>query len=142
MTLLDEKGRVKRYFESITWAQIEPHSTQKKGRSCKSCHQNPKALGLGYGKILFKDGKVLFEALEKPITKERNINLSQIVNPEGESLVKFNKSGMRGFNKEEIIRILRVGLCLNCHEENSAIFKHWKKNINCPKFKGLTFKLN
>ncbi|MEZ0344552.1 MAG: hypothetical protein ABWJ99_07115 [Caldimicrobium sp.] len=120
---------------------MEPHSTQKKGRTCESCHQNPKALGLGYGKISLKDGKILFEALEKPQTKNKKVRLSQIVNLQGETLIKFNRKGMRGFNQEEIIRILRVGFCLNCHKENSPIFKHWKRNIVCPKFPEI-FKAN
>ena len=134
MTLLDKKGEPKKYFESITWAHIEPHSTQKKGRSCKSCHQNPKALGLGYGQIILNHGQISFYALEKPITQKENISLSQIVDLEGRTLVKFNRREMRGFTKEELKRILRVGLCLNCHEETSSLFKRWKKDIFCSKF--------
>ena len=134
VTLLDKKGEPKKYFESITWAHIEPHSTQKKGRSCKSCHQNPKALGLGYGQIILNHKQISFHALEKPITQKENISLSQIVDLEGRTLVKFNRREMRGFTKEELKRILRVGLCLNCHEETSSFFRRWKKDIFCPKY--------
>ncbi|BAU23357.1 hypothetical protein THC_0973 [Caldimicrobium thiodismutans] len=125
---------MEKYFESITWAQIDPHSTQKKGRTCQSCHQNPKAVGLGYGKISFQKGKLFFEALEKSVTKNPKISLSQIVTPEGKTLVKFNRPEMRGFNEEELLRILRVGLCLNCHSEKDKLFKTWKRDTRCPKF--------
>lgn len=77
-----------------------------------------------------------------PQTKDKRVKLSQLVNFEGETLVKFNRKGMRGFNKEEILKILRVGFCLNCHEENSTIFKHWKKNRRCPKFPDDLFYFN
>ncbi len=132
---MDEEGRVKKYLESLTWAHLEPHSTQKKGRSCESCHQNPKALGLGYGKIILKEGKITLEPLEKPV--KQNLRLSQIVSMEGENLVQFNRPKMRGFNKEELTKILRVGLCLNCHSQNHTIFQKWKNTLKCPKFPNL-----
>lgn len=84
-----------------------------------------------------KEGKIYFEALEKPFTKGGKIALSQIIDPAGHTIVKFNRKEMRGFTKEEWMRILRVGICLNCHKENSALFKRWKRDLSCPKFPNL-----
>jgi hypothetical protein len=128
---------VKGYFESITWANIEPHSTQRKGRTCQGCHQNPKAVGLGYGKLSLREGRLFFEALEKPVTESSGVTLSQFVDFEGKTLVKFNRPEMRGFNRDELLRILRVGLCLKCHAEKDPLFKNWKTGLRCPKFPNL-----
>jgi hypothetical protein len=117
VSILSEEGKLARYFESITFAQIEPHSTQRKGRSCKDCHQNPKVVGLGYG-----------EGLDR---------LSRVGDREGRSLVKFNREGLRPFTKEELDRILKVGLCLSCHEERDRIFKNWRSDLKCPRLRTL-----
>ncbi len=124
-------------FESITWANIEPHSTQRKGRTCQGCHQNPKSVGLGYGKLFLKDGRLFFEALERAATKNPQITLSQLIDFEGRTLIRFNRPEMRGFNRDELLRILRVGLCLNCHTDRDPLFKNWKAGLRCPKFPGL-----
>lgn len=42
------------------FAPSEPHTTGK-ARSCDSCHRNPKALGLGEGKLIQKKGHWLFQ---------------------------------------------------------------------------------
>ena len=108
---------MKRYFEKITFAQIEPHSTQRKGRTCKDCHKNPKAVGLGYG-----------EGLDK---------LSQVGDREGKALVDFNRKGLRPFTKEELDRILKVGVCLACHAEGDRLFKNWRRDLKCQRLKTL-----
>lgn len=121
ITLLDRKGGIIRKIESITWAYFEPHSTQKKGRTCESCHQNPKSLGLGYEE-------------EKIFIQNPPLRLSQIINEKGETLVKFNRKNMRGFNRDEFTKIYKVGICLTCHKEKDKIYKKWHEKIACPKF--------
>lgn len=132
ITLLDRRGRAFRQFHSFTWAHIEPHSTQRESRSCKDCHQDPKVLGLGFGHITIKNNTLHFEPVEKPFAQV-NVTLSQIGTFEGKALVKFNREGMRPFTQEELERILKVGLCLNCHPEKDKIFRTWHKNIKCPR---------
>lgn len=73
-----------------------------------------------------------FEPLEAPF-EGANIRLSQIVDIHGNTKVKFNRANMRGFDKGEIERILRVGICLNCHQEDDRVFKNWSNRKNCPK---------
>jgi len=45
------------------YAPAAPHTTSSKGRNCKSCHNNPVALGYGEGKLNYKitDGKGRWE---------------------------------------------------------------------------------
>ncbi len=132
VTILSEKGKVKREFKNLTFAQFEAHSTQKKGRTCESCHQDPKTVGLGYARIIFYGKNIKVSNLEEPFFKSPWVCLSQIVNFKGEPLVKFRPSNIRPFNKKEIIKILKVGVCLKCHKKSSKIFKNWKKNLKCP----------
>ncbi|MFN3505281.1 MAG: hypothetical protein ACK4Y7_03620 [Caldimicrobium sp.] len=133
---MDRKGRVAQYIESFTWSYFDPHSTQKKGRSCESCHQNPKSLGLGYGKVFLRKGDLYFEPLEKRLTST-SLRLSQVISEKGETSAKFNRPNMSGLKKEEIFRILRVGICLECHKEKDKIYRQWKSKISCPKFPNL-----
>ncbi|MCS7198872.1 MAG: hypothetical protein NZ850_00780 [Caldimicrobium sp.] len=112
---------------------MEPHSTQRRARACKDCHQDPKVLGLGFGKITLREGRLLFEPLEAPFG-ETKIRLSQIVDPQGNTLVKFNRPNMRGFNRGELERVLKVGLCLNCHPPEHKIFLEWKGDFLCPQY--------
>ncbi|QER41401.1 hypothetical protein F1847_01095 [Thermodesulfobacterium sp. TA1] len=70
--------------------------------------------------------------LEQPFVKSPKVCLSQMVNLNGTTLVKFSRSGLRPFNQEELKRILRVGFCLKCHQENDVIFKNWPPKKTCP----------
>uniref|UniRef100_A0A832LXR1 Uncharacterized protein n=1 Tax=Caldimicrobium thiodismutans TaxID=1653476 RepID=A0A832LXR1_9BACT len=97
-------------------------------------------LGLGYGKITWQEGKLSFEPLEAPFGGT-NLRLSQIVDFEGNTLVKFNRPGMRGFNKEELERILKIGICLNCHNPKDRIFMNWKRELRCPRLESLSLSL-
>lgn len=54
---------------------------------------------------------------------------------EGKPLVNFNHPELRPFNKEELKRILKVGLCLKCHSEDTPVFTKWKSDLKCPKVK-------
>ncbi len=62
-----------------------------------------------------------------------------MINFKGEPLVKFHRPEIRGFNKEEVKKILKVGFCLKCHKENSFIFKSWKPELRCSKVKVAEF---
>ena len=40
--------------DSIDMAPVQPHSAQRKARTCESCHNNPKALGYGISGGVFQ----------------------------------------------------------------------------------------
>ncbi|WP_028841395.1 hypothetical protein [Thermodesulfobacterium hveragerdense] len=70
--------------------------------------------------------------LEKPFLKSPRVCLSQMVTLNGTKLVNFSRPNLRPFSQEELVKILRVGFCLNCHSEKDKIFKKWPPKKVCP----------
>lgn len=107
---------------------------------CMGCHVRFDPRDRHFDKIWARERKGLWEEhesyreIEKPYPGI-NILLSQVGTFDGKSVVKFNRVKMRTFTREELERILRVGLCLNCHHENDRIFNNWRQNIQCKKLK-------
>jgi hypothetical protein len=120
------------------YAPAEPHTTQKEGRKCVSCHNSPLALGYGYGKLEYKTGsgkgRWRFTPRFAPnpndglpedawigflAFRSKNVSTRENVNP---------------FNVEEQRRILLAGACLTCHNETSQVMKrtlfNFDKTIN------------
>ncbi len=110
----DGKCRVhNKLFKTVegVWAiahnPIQPHTINKRARSCEDCHSNPKALGLGRG---IYDSR----ANGLPI----DFSLERIVSDNGTQLQATSHEGARPFNKNEIKRIERIGICMSCHGPN------------------------
>lgn len=109
------------------FAPAAPHTTSAKGRDCKSCHNNPVALGFGEGELTYKIengiGKWLFEA-----TYENNPHdglpedawTAFLQNREGTVSTRNN---VVPFNTDQQMKILTVGTCLTCHSEDSNMMK-------------------
>jgi len=109
------------------FAPAAPHTTQTIGRDCKSCHNNPVALGFGEGQLEYKTdngkGKWIF------IPKYQNNVYDGL--PE-DSWIGFlqnrdgkvsTRSDVRPFSLEEQQKILKVGACLNCHDDDSKVME-------------------
>jgi hypothetical protein len=109
------------------YAPASGHTIQKKGRSCKSCHNDPLAIGYGRGNLAFrnKNGTGFWEFTAQfsnnehdglpedawiPFLKERK----------GITATRLN---IRPFNQVEQKKILRVGSCLTCHDEGSSVMQ-------------------
>lgn len=98
------------------------HTINKKGRSCKSCHNNPLALGYGKGKLSYSDkGKWSFAPeysnhLEDDLPKDAWIGFLKSRNE-----TSTTRTNTRPFTVKEQKIILLVGACLSCHEENSEV---------------------
>jgi len=112
------------------YAPASPHTIVKEGRSCKSCHNNPLAIGYGRGelKYVIENGKGKWEFLPEfaankydglPEDAWIEFNLSHQPN----EFSKSTRTDFRPFNIEEHKRILRVGACLTCHEEQSEVMQ-------------------
>ncbi len=97
------------------------HTISAKGRSCKSCHNNPLAIGYGRGKLTFnKNGRWTFEnefALDEHDNLPQDAWIGFLSNSKG----KATRVGSRPFTIDEQKKILTVGACLTCHEDNSKI---------------------
>lgn len=106
------------------YAPSSAHTTQRAGRSCISCHNDPLALGYGRGKLLFsKEGKWSFEPAYE------NNKYDGLPEDAWTGFLKERKDqaatriGMRPFNLAEQKRILTAGACLTCHKENSSVME-------------------
>ena len=108
-------------------APVSAHTTTTKGRSCKSCHNDPLALGFGRGKLDYiidgEFGRWEFTprfAANKYDGLPEDAWIGFLRNPGG----KFaTREGVRPFNVAEQKKIMTVGACLTCHNEESTTMK-------------------
>lgn len=135
VTLINKKGEISGGFNRFTMAAINPHTTQAKGRSCKDCHASPKTVGLGEGTVVKNKEKWQFFPVDQGIDTlaGRTVGLDTFVTIEGEPLQHGSRKDLRPFNKDELQRILRVGLCLNCHTDYSdPAYTNYDAKRPCP----------
>lgn len=135
VTLLDDQGQNEGSFNRLTMAAINPHTTQPQGRTCQECHTDPKVLGLGEGTLWQDQGKWHFD----PVSRGEITNsgptppLDAFVTLDGVALQHSSRPDLRPFNREELSRILRIGLCLDCHKDyNDKAWQNYKPNTTCP----------
>jgi hypothetical protein len=137
-TEVDDGGKVTKLNTPIKTASglyglamnpsLNPHSIRRDPeyvRSCESCHNDPKALGLG-------SGYFAPEAQGWPI----DFPLDRLVDDEGRQIQETSRYAARPFNKEEIEYIRRIkanqNVCLHCHKDMAGATveeysEFWKK---------------
>jgi hypothetical protein len=130
---------------AIDMAPVQPHTAQRKARTCESCHTNPKVAGLGIGNGTFGLRQAedvvmdLMDATTREIIPEKysvqipaipklTFDLSKIVERDGTQLATVGTHWplSRAFNKQELDNFLRAGTCLGCHQ-NMSEAELWKK---------------
>lgn len=107
------------------FSPVSPHTTIREGRSCKSCHNDPNTLGYGRGQLEYiiteGEGKWRFRPR---FAKNRYDHLPE------DAWIGFlaerirnvsTRENHRPFTIEEQQRILTVGACLTCHDEDSVV---------------------
>jgi len=112
--LLARQGRLQRLF-----APVEPHTTARRGRSCRSCHAEPLALGVGRGGLRLVDAPAaafVFEPAWRPLRDGLPADawtafLGERTRPWA------TRSDARPLSAAEQKRILRVGACPECHPD-------------------------
>ncbi|MCW8823653.1 MAG: hypothetical protein OQK63_06180 [Ignavibacteriaceae bacterium] len=113
----------KKIFKRL-FAPTFSHTINKQGRVCKSCHNNPLAIGYGKGELSYSiNGKWKFipqfsNHKEDNLPKDAWIGF--LKSRDETSTTRINT---RPFTVEEQKRILLVGACLTCHEEQSEVMK-------------------
>jgi hypothetical protein len=138
VTLLDENGEPEKQFNSLTMAALNPHTTQPGGRECADCHASGKTIGLGEGTLWRENGEWRFDPLGRGIETAVGTTppLDGYVDLNGKPLQKSSRPDLRPFDRTELKRILRVGLCLECHRDyNDRAFINYTADTNCPVFK-------
>ena len=138
ITLIDEEGKSEGGFTRFTMAAINPHTIQAKGRECKDCHASPKTIGLGEGTVQKKDGKWSFTPVERGVKGpdgQQTPGFDNFVTIEGKALQYGSRANLRPFNGDELKRILRVGLCLDCHTSaDDPAYQNYDSKRSCPVF--------
>jgi quinol-cytochrome oxidoreductase complex cytochrome b subunit len=106
------------------YAPASAHTTQRVGRGCKSCHNDPLAIGYGRGKLTYSDkGTWSFGPLYKN-NKYDSLPEDAWIGFLGERKDQAaTRLGMRPFNLMEQKRILTAGACLTCHDASSSVMK-------------------
>ena len=85
-----------------------------------------------------KDGKWIFFPVDRGVESgtSRTPGFDNFVTIEGTPLQHGSRKDLRPFNGEELQRILRIGLCLDCHSapnDRAYLNYNWKRP--CPVFK-------
>lgn len=107
------------------YAPLSAHTTVREGRSCRSCHNDPLAIGYGRGELEY----VIEGENAKWVFTPKYANNPNDMLPE-DAWIPFLKqpdgnysarSNTRPFSLEEQQKILLVGACLECHDEDSEL---------------------
>jgi len=129
----------------LAWAPTQPHTTRPEVQPCHSCHEDPKVLGLGKGMWQIRDNWQENRFL--PIYDSKgsglpfSFGLESLLSEKGEQQQGVSHLGARPFLKEELKKILRVSLCLPCHDAyDDPVYqfsldesvKRAKNNPKCP----------
>ena len=110
------------------FAPLEAHTVTKKGRNCKSCHNDPLAIGYGRGELNYTiaNGKghwTFIPAYENEsydgLPQDAWIGFME--KPAGTLATRTNA---RPFSLHEQQQILKVGACLTCHKEDSEVMQN------------------
>ena len=114
---------------------LNPHSIQKQARSCTSCHLSPETLGLGAGDLKIGKSFTGKNDFIDPLNRtDQMLNASKFdpqakVSIRGEPIAGTHQPKARTFNQKEIIRILRVGNCIPCHDRyDDPVYKNINKS--------------
>ncbi len=107
------------------FAPADPHTTQRRSRSCASCHRSSLALGLWRGSLARSRGAWRFEAAPSgpppgahsmPIPPwEDGVPWDGWTSLEGTPSARATRRGARPLSPSELRRILEVGPCVECH---------------------------
>ncbi len=130
-TVVSEQGKVvkpynsmimplKNSMNSIAIGSIHPHTTRKEVPRCIDCHLDSKSLGMGEGTITFnpKDKSVTVSPNYDSFRSGLQIKfpLDGVIDNNGGQKQSSSHALSRGFNEQELKRILGIAPCLPCHD--------------------------
>ena len=125
---LDQSGYHGKSKEDVDFFRLfapsKPHTTMAVGRDCKSCHNNPNALGYGRGTLTFNpqsnpphwEFEADYEPAEDGLPLDAWIPFLGARNDKVSTRLNFTP-----FSIDEQQKILTVGACLTCHKQDSEV---------------------
>ena len=120
INVFDEKGkhRPDAFSRHLVMASFDPHTTALKVPACEGCHLDPKIIGLGEGNLKITANGPVFQPVYNSAESGLGIDfpLEAFVSCQGEPLQAPSRENSRPFNQEELTGIIRVGLCIPCHD--------------------------
>lgn len=134
VTAVDASGNIEKSFDRFTMAAINPHTTQAKGRKCAECHASTKTVGLGEGRIVSENGKMVFmpQSMGVRTSSGENVPFDAYVTLAGEPLQHSSRKDLRPFNGKELKAILDAGRCVGCHDSYSdEVWKNYTSLSRC-----------
>ncbi len=138
VTIIGVDGKPEKQFNSLTMAALNPHTIQKRSRTCRDCHTSGKTVGLGEGTLWREQGKWRFRPQSQGLETAAGVTppLDAYVDISGKPLQKSARADLRPFTGGELQRILRVGLCLECHRDFSdPAWRNYRPTTSCPKYR-------
>lgn len=115
------------------YAPASGHTTVREARSCKSCHNNPLAIGYGRGDLIYKIsgnvGKWSFDSKFQFNKKDSLPEDAWIGFLKDARAPYATRTSLRPFTVAEQKRILQVGACLTCHDDKSPVMEQALDNF-------------
>jgi hypothetical protein len=130
-TVVDEAGKVMGPYDSlimplknrrtsVAMGPTHPHTTIKEVPRCIDCHLDSKAMGLGEGLVKLNSGSVKLQTHTLYDSAASGLKISfpldAVVNIDGKILQGTSHQLARGFNRDEIGKIIGIARCLTCHD--------------------------
>ncbi len=116
------------------FAPVAPHTTSKEGRDCLSCHNNPVALGYGEGELSYSiesgSGRWKFESTYANNSNDGLPGDSWIGFMQNRTGTVSTRTDVSPFTIEQQQKILTVGACLTCHDQDSEIMTELQFKVN------------
>lgn len=111
------------------YAPSSPHTTTKKVRNCVSCHLDPQALGYGSGLLSYdtNSGKGIF-TFSPAYANNVNDGLPEdawipFLIKDTPKRINSTRTDFRPLSIKEQQKILTIGACLTCHNQDGVIMK-------------------
>lgn len=123
--------KVQKRFVSMAMAGWDPHTTQKKARSCQDCHFDPASLGLGRGILHIEKGRIAFAPFydSRASGMPFSYPIDAFETPEGHQLQSTSRTYARSFNAKELTKILQAYTCILCHTGyNDPIYRDFTRS--------------
>ena len=131
MNIYDKNGSFSQPFHSFAYGAWDPHTTSKKSRECIDCHFNPLTIGLGNGVLKFENSKIKFMPFFDSNRSGLPISypIDALISKDGKQFQSFSRNSARGFNKDEVKKIVNAYKCIICHSSYSdKIYKDFNKS--------------